>query len=84
MSVSKTEIIARVAAASGASSRDVRSIVGALLDEITVSLTAGDSVSLGSFGSFALEQPVGSQQLRVKAAKVPKFKAGKALRDAIR
>jgi DNA-binding protein HU-beta len=84
MTVSKSEIIALVASQSGVDQREVRSVVNALLGQIETSLIAGEDVSLGGFGSFGLESPpdqADENRLRAKAGKVPKFRAGKALRD---
>jgi DNA-binding protein HU-beta len=84
MTVTKSEIIALVASQSGVDPREVRSVVNALLGQIETSLKAGDDVSLGGFGSFGLEESpdaAGGNRLRAKSGKVPKFRAGKALRD---
>jgi len=86
MGVSKSQIIAEVADQSGASAREVRSIVDAFLGQLTAHLNTGNAVSLGGFGTFDVEDApvVGkANRLRIKASKVPKFNPGKALRDAI-
>jgi DNA-binding protein HU-beta len=87
MTVSKSAITASAGAASGVNVREARAVIDAFLAEITSSLSSGDSVSLGAFGSFVLvDQGISSASggLKAPALKVPKFKAGKALRDAIR
>jgi len=61
------------------------------LEAVTGALKKGDSVSLVGFGTFAVKEraaregrnPQTGQTIQIAAAKVPGFKAGKALKDAV-
>ena len=63
----------------------------AMIDSVTDTLKKGDSVALVGFGTFAVKEraartgrnPQTGQPIDIKAAKVPGFKAGKALKDAV-
>jgi len=71
--------------------RDVENIVNAILGEITAAMARGDRVELRGFGAFSVKHrpartgrnPRTNQPIKIKAAKVPKFRAGKALKDAV-
>jgi len=89
--VNKTELIDYVA-----SNADIPKAVAARALESTISavkatLKKGDSVSLVGFGTFAVgkraarvgRNPRTGASIKIKAAKVPKFRPGKALKDAI-
>ena len=61
------------------------------MESVTDSLKKGESVSLVGFGTFAIKEraartgrnPQTGQPIEISAAKVPSFKAGKALKDAV-
>ncbi|MGO2055090.1 MAG: HU family DNA-binding protein, partial [Halomonadaceae bacterium] len=63
----------------------------AMVESVTDSLKKGESVSLVGFGTFAIKEraartgrnPQTGQPIQISAAKVPSFKAGKALKDAV-
>ncbi|HCL23269.1 MAG TPA: DNA-binding protein HU, partial [Halomonas sp.] len=63
----------------------------AMVESVTDSLKKGESVSLVGFGTFAIKEraartgrnPQTGQPIEISAAKVPSFKAGKALKDAV-
>ena len=63
----------------------------ALIQTIETTLKAGDSISLVGFGTFAVKDraertgrnPQTGQEITIAAAKVPSFKAGKGLKDAV-
>ena len=65
-------------------------IVEAVLDEVSTALVAGEEVKLSSFGTFSVRQKSGrigrnpktGEEIQIAEAKVPSFKAGKALKDA--
>lgn len=65
--------------------------VDAVFDGITGSLKGGDSVTLVGFGTFSISDraarsgrnPRTGETIQIKASKMPKFKAGKALKDAV-
>ena len=71
--------------------RDVENIVNAILDEIVAALARGDRVELRGFGAFSVKHrparagrnPRTGDAIKIKGGKVPKFRAGKALKDAL-
>ena len=89
--MNKAELIAAVAAAAEISKKDAEIAVSATLDTITNALKEGDKVQLVGFGSFEVKKraartgrnPQTGETIEIAAAKLPVFKAGKALKDAI-
>ena len=87
----KTDLVAAVAAKAGISKKDADAAVSALVATITDALAEGDSVQLVGFGSFDVRaraekvcrNPRTGESMQVAATKVPAFKAGKALKDAV-
>lgn len=87
----KTDLISAVAAKAGTSKKDAEKAVNAVLDAITETLAAGESVQIAGFGSFEVRaraekqgrNPRTGETITVQAAKVPAFKAGKGLKDAV-
>ena len=75
----------------GMSKKQAGVAVNAILDAISDSLAAGEKVSLVGFGSFSVNKraartgrnPRTGEPLKIKAKKVPVFKAGKTLKDAV-
>lgn len=90
--MNKTEMIANVAELSGLSKKDAEKAVNAVLDTVTESLKRGEKVSLVGFGSFEVREraartgvnPLTRKPMEYAACKVPAFKAGKALKDAVK
>lgn len=90
--MNKTELIAAVAETAGLSKKDTEAAVNATLNVITASLKKGDKVQLVGFGSFEVKKraartglnPRTKQPVKIAASKVPAFKAGKALKDAVK
>lgn len=89
--MNKTELIAAVAEKTDLSKKDADAAVSAVLGAITDALKAGDKIQLVGFGTFevrnrAVKQgrnPRTGETMTVPASKVPAFKAGKALKDAV-
>jgi DNA-binding protein HU-beta len=89
--MNKSELAAAVADATGASKTDAASAVDATFDAITNALKSGDSIQLIGFGSFSVadraaregRNPATGATIQIAASKQPKFKAGKALKDAV-
>ena len=89
--MNKNELIAAMAEKSGLSEKDA----GAALDAFTVAvqdaLLQGDKVQLVGFGTFEVKEraartgknPRTGEAVEIAAAKVPAFKAGKVLKDAL-
>lgn len=89
--MNKSELIDAIAAAADLSKADAGRALDATIEAITGALKKGDSVSLVGFGTFAVKQraaregrnPQTGQTIKIAAATVPGFKAGKALKDAV-
>ena len=89
--MNKTELIAEVAKKCGMSKKDAEKAVSATFDTITEVLCAGDKVQLVGFGSFEVKKraerigrnPKTKEEIKIPASKIPAFKAGKALKDAV-
>ena len=89
--MNKAELIAEVAAKAGLSKKDSEKAVNAALDTITASLTAGEKVQLVGFGVFDVKtrgtrmgrNPKTKEEIEIPASRVPQFKAGKALKEAV-
>jgi len=91
MSVNKTELIDAVAEGADISKAAATRAVDTVLESITTTLTSGDSVALVGFGTFSVKDraartgrnPRTGDVINIPAARVPAFKAGKALKDAV-
>ena len=89
--MNKTELINAVADKTQLSKKDAETAVSATLDAITAALKEGDKVQLVGFGSFEVKKraartgrnPKTKESIKIPASKVPVFKAGKALKDAV-
>lgn len=91
ISVNKSELIDAIAAAADLPKASAGRALDAVVDSITDSLKKGDPVALVGFGTFAVKHraarsgrnPQTGATIQIKAANVPGFKAGKALKDAV-
>lgn len=89
--MNKTDLIAAVAAKAEISKKDAEKAVKAFLDSISEELKAGGKVQLVGFGTFEVSKrearegrnPRTGATMNIKASKMPKFKAGKALKDMV-
>ncbi|MCH9696992.1 MAG: HU family DNA-binding protein [Gammaproteobacteria bacterium] len=89
--MNKSELIDAIAEASDLSKADASRALSGFIDAVTNALKNGDSVSLIGFGTFSVKEraarqgrnPQTGQTIQIKAAKIPSFKAGKGLKDAI-
>ena len=89
--MNKTELVAAVAQKAELSKKDAEKAVAAVTAAITDALCAGDKVQLVGFGTFEVSEraaregrnPQTGKTMKIEACKAPKFKAGKALKDAI-
>ena len=90
--MNKAELIGCVAEKSGLAKKDAEKAVNAVLDAVVETLKAGEKVQLVGFGNFEVREraarkginPLTKQPMDFPATKVPAFKAGKALKDAIK
>ena len=89
--MNKSELIDAVATAADLTKADAGRAIDATVAAITDTLSKGDSLSLIGFGTFSISHraaragrnPRTGETIQIKAAKLPKFKAGKALKDAV-
>ncbi|MDO4742441.1 MAG: HU family DNA-binding protein [bacterium] len=90
--MNKTELVAAIAEKAGLSKKDADSAVSAFVDTIVEQLKAGEKVQFVGFGTFEVRNrparmgrnPQTKETIKIAASKVPAFKAGKALKDAIK
>lgn len=90
--MNRTELIASIAEKSGITKKDAEAVLTATIDSITEALKKGDKVQLVGFGSFEVREraarkgrnPSSGAEITIPAAKTPAFKAGKALKDAVK
>ena len=89
--MNKAELVTKVVEKTGLTKKDAEKVVVAVFDSIQAALTAGDRVQLVGFGTFEVRSrgartgrnPRSGATIQIPATKVPAFKAGKALKDAI-
>ncbi len=89
--MNKAELIAAVAAKTGATKKSAEEAVNAFVDVVTETLKKGDKVQLVGFGSFEVikraarkgRNPQTKEEIKIPASKAPKFKPGKALKDIV-
>ncbi|WP_069469893.1 HU family DNA-binding protein [Candidatus Marithrix sp. Canyon 246] len=89
--MNKSELVQAVADLSELTKTDAAKAVDALLESIKDTLAKGDTVTLIGFGTFGVREraarvgrnPRTGERLDIKAANVPVFKPGKALKDAV-
>ena len=89
--MNKTELIAAVAEKADLSKKDAEAAITAAVEAITGALIEGDKVQLVGFGSFEVKtraarvgrNPKTGEEIPISEARLPVFKAGKALKDAV-
>ena len=89
--MNKNDLIASVASSTGLSKADAAKAIDATLSSVTSSLSGGTEVRLVGFGTFSVSNRRASQGrnprtgavIQIPACRVPKFKAGKALKQAV-
>lgn len=90
--MNKAQLIAEVAEKAGLTKKDADKAVAAVLSGITGALKKGDKVQLIGFGTFSVHKraartgrnPRTNETIKIKASKQPVFKAGQALKDAVK
>lgn len=88
----KAELVERVAEKTNLTKKDVTATVEALFETIEETLASGDKVQVIGFGTFEVRDraarkgrnPQTGEEIQIPASKVPGFKAGKALKDAVK
>jgi len=89
--MNKEELIDALANAGSMSKADAGRVVDGMIDIITKSLSKGEEVRLSGFGAFVVTKRAASQgrnprtgeTIQIPASKTPKFRAAKALKDAV-
>ena len=89
--MNKAELISNVAEKTELTKKDSEKAVNAILEAIGAALRKGDKVQLVGFGTFEIRKraarkgrnPQTGEEINIAAAKVPVFKAGKSLREAV-
>ena len=89
--MNKSELIDAIAEKGGLSKADAGKALDATIASVTEALRSGDTVTLVGFGTFGVKEraartgrnPQTGATLEIKASKVPSFKAGKGLKDAV-
>ena len=89
--MNKTELIAAMAAKADISKKDAEAALKAFIDVTGEQLKKGNKISLIGFGTFQVSKraartgrnPRTGETMKIKASKVPQFKAGKALKDIV-
>ncbi|MBI4919844.1 HU family DNA-binding protein [Candidatus Azambacteria bacterium] len=90
--MNKDKLVDSVAAKLGSTKAEAERAVNAIVDEITGALSRGEEVSLTGFGTFEVSSrqaragvnPRTGEKIQIAAVKVPKFRAGKNLKEAVR
>ena len=89
--MNKTELIEHIATKSDISKAAATRALASIIEAVKKTLTKGDTVTLVGFGTFSVSKraarvgrnPRTGAALKIKAAKVPRFKPGKGLKDAL-
>ena len=89
--MNKTELVAAMAKDTNLSKKDVEAVLKSFIDVVTDELKKGEKIQLVGFGTFEVStraaregrNPQTGKTMKIAACKAPKFKAGKALKDAV-
>ena len=89
--MNKTELVAAVAEQADISKKDAEKALKAFVDVVTEEMKKGEKVQLVGFGTFEVSEraaregrnPQTGKTMKIEDCKAPKFKAGKALKDAV-
>ncbi|MCR5666293.1 MAG: HU family DNA-binding protein [Eubacterium sp.] len=89
--MNKTELVAAIADKTELSKKDVEATVKAFTEVVTEELKKENKIQLVGFGTFEVSKraartgrnPQTKEEIKIPASKAPKFKAGKALKDAV-
>ncbi|GAW91668.1 HU family DNA-binding protein [Calderihabitans maritimus] len=89
--MNKTELVSSVAEKTDLTKKDAEKVVNAVLGSIEEALSRGEKVQLVGFGTFEVRDraartgrnPQTGEEIQIPATRVPVFKAGKALKEAV-
>ncbi len=91
--MTKQDLVNAAASAAGVTKKDAGAVLDAAIASITKSLKKGDSVTITGFGTFRVSKRAArtgvnprnpNEKIKIPAMKLPAFKAGKSLKDAVR
>ncbi len=91
--MNKAELASRIAERLGLSKKVGEDVIAAFEDIVTAALTSGGEVTIAGFGTFSARVRQGrmgvnpqrpTEKIQIPSVTVPKFKAGKALKDALK
>lgn len=90
--MTKDQIVEAIANKTGLSKKQTDEVIEALLENITKALQKGDKVAFTGFGAFVISNrkarqgvnPKTGAKIQIPAMKAPKFRAGKALKEAVK
>jgi DNA-binding protein HU-beta len=89
--VSKADLVDRVADETQLRKKEVKTVIDTMIDHVTRHLNSGDKVQITGFGTFEVRErkartgvrPGTTERIEIPASKYPAFKPGKALKDKI-
>ncbi len=89
--MNKTELVTEIAEKADTSKKEAEAVLRAFTDVVTEQLKKGEKIQLVGFGTFEVAErsartgrnPQTGEEMQIAASKAPKFKAGKALKDAV-
>lgn len=90
--MTKADLVGKIADGAGINKKQADAALGAMIDAIKGALKKGDSVQIIGFGTFEVRKraartgrnPRSGAAIKIKAAKVPAFRAGTGLKDAVK
>ena len=91
--MNKAELVAKIAEKNGITKKVAEDAIEAYTDIVTETLKAGGEVTIAGFGAFSAKQRAGrigvnpqnpSEKIQIPPVVVPKFKAGKSLKDSLK
>ena len=90
--MTKEQLVTKIAKEANISKRQANEAVKSFFGSVTTALKRGQKVSFVGFGTFSVTKrkartgrnPQTGQAIKIPAARIPKFKAGKSLRDAVK
>ncbi|MBN1141082.1 MAG: HU family DNA-binding protein [Deltaproteobacteria bacterium] len=89
--MTKVELVNAIAEKAGLTKAEAEKALKAVIESITAAMKKGDKVALVGFGTFSVgaraartgKNPQTGAKIQIKASRVPRFKAGKTLKDAV-
>jgi len=91
--INKAKLAEMIATKVGVSKKEGEEMLAAFVDIVTTTLKSGDEVTIAGFGAFSARTRAGrigvnpqnpSQKIQISPVTVPKFKAGKVLKDTLK